>query len=61
MDVKARVALKTDRSVFNTTLALRSKQEATSKTPKGNAEIASRLPSKKQTARSKVPTTKFEL
>jgi len=57
--LKARVVLKTDRSVFNATLALRSKQQAIRQ--KGNAEIASRPPSKKQTARSKVPTTKCEL
>jgi len=38
VDLKAKVALKTNRSVFNATLALRCKQEATSKTPKSECK-----------------------
>jgi len=48
VDLKERVALEA-------TLALRSKQEA--RCQNGNAEIASRPPSKKKKARSKVPAT----
>jgi len=53
VDLKARLALKTDLSVFNDNLALRSKQGARSKKqegrrPKANAENACQQQSKKQ-------------
>jgi len=59
LDLKARVLLKTDRLAFNAALALRSKQEARSKTPK--MECKNCFSTTKQQANSKKQSAKNKM